>query len=175
MGSAERYGLPIVVFDLDSTIANTHQRRHLTPTMSEPTDADWLAYAMACVDDEVFEGTAQLIRLLWPTHQIWILSGRSEEALDLTQEWFKKHEIPSDVFRLRNRHDVRDNAKYKVSFIQEALRAGFKIKLMVEDWPRVAKAIQEQTGVPVLITNPDYPEGDSAMTHHESTSVDNPA
>lgn len=167
----------IIFWDLDSTIADTRQRWHLINT-EDRDSTDWRAYSMACVDDEPNEGVITLMRLLYQFGFLnVILSGRDEDARDLTTEWLQKHDVPHVDLLLRKRPDHESygrNAEYKARRIQEwckdmGLRLDKHVYLMVDDWPDVEPAMKE-IGIPTLVVRApglETVEGDASKKQAE--------
>lgn len=139
-----------IVFDLDSTLADTRPRRHLCPTVD--ATKTWTDYALGCANDTLMPGAAELLRLCWDAgHTIHILSWRDQAAHALTLTWLARHNLPYDVLRLRKPTDPEDSTAFKLDYIKH-LR---DVRLVVEDWPDAAAAI-EALGIPVLCVNPRY-------------------
>lgn len=148
----------VVLWDLDSTLANTAHRQHMVPAIKEyrkdgPT---WVDYSMACVDDTPVEGAATLVRLLWGRIKQFGVSGRNASAEQLTQQWLDRHDIPLDDLYLRDDGDHTPNGKYKVRVINQIRASGLEVVLFVEDWKETGEYIQAETGVPVLLVQGDY-------------------
>jgi len=148
--------IDIVCSDLDSTISNSQHRHHLTPPHEQRhVDAAWYDFAMASGEDTVMEGMAQTLRLL--RFPLAIISGRSIEAYDITMKWLhEKAGLYPDFLWLKRPQDPVDNAEQKITKIEKLRKMGYNPILMFEDWPRVAQAIQEATGVPTVCVNPMY-------------------
>ena len=142
-----------VLFDLDSTLADTWHRQHMVPEI-RAGKATWDEYALACEDDKPIEGTRALMSVLWLHHQIHIISGRSGVAKDQTDLWLRRHGFQFDYLRLREPGDHRPNAEPKIAY---ASGLPVTVVLFVEDWKDAADKIQEATGIPVLLVNPGYP------------------
>ncbi len=135
----------IVLVDLDSTLADTRQRRHLCPTV-DPTKT-WTDYAMGCPDDEPIAGTVALVRALYKRgYGIHIVSHRDRAALDLTVDWLIRHDIPHHAVAL-NQH--------KVSYLMALREAGAEVVLAIDDDCDVAAAY-EAVDCPVVCVNPRY-------------------
>jgi hypothetical protein len=153
----------VVLWDLDSTLANTAHRQPMVPAIRAKTGPTWEDYSMACVDDTPVEGTVALVRLIasladLPTGNVrqYGVSGRSEAARQLTLDWFTRHEVPLDDLYLRPAGDHTPNGKYKVGVINQLREAGTDVLLFVEDWKETADYIHAKTGVPVLVVQGDY-------------------
>lgn len=153
----------VVLWDLDSTLCSTWHRQHMIPAI-KAGEATWDQYALLCADDEPIEGAVALARLLAPHYRQFAVSGRSGLAATLTSDWVLKHQIPLDQVILRPYGDFTENSLLKVKAIGRLRGEGYDVRLFIEDWPPVAQLIRDQTGVPVLVVNPCYPEPDESMT-----------
>jgi hypothetical protein len=168
-----------VVYDLDSTIADTRQRWHLAPLLPggrAPGRAEntWREYALACAGDALIPGIAERMKLDHEHHQVHICSGRDAAAHDLTLGWLERmvpgrwdflqlQKLPE---RLKGDDTGRTNSAHEIRYIQGLLESGVQVVMVYEDWPAVACQVREATGVPVLTVNPCY---DSA--HQESDGM----
>ncbi len=151
----------VVLWDLDSTLANTMHRQPMIPLIKAEAGPTWEDYSMACTDDTPVEGAVTLVRLLShlePLVAQYGVSGRSEAARDLTLAWFARHDIPLDGLFLRPAGDHTPNGIYKVGVITQLRDSGLNVALFVEDWAETAAYIREETGVPVLLVQGDYDE-----------------
>lgn len=151
-----------VLWDLDSTIANTMHRQHMVPAIKAKQGPTWEDYSMACVDDTPVEGAVALVRLiasLDPRSALvaqYGVSGRSESARDVTLTWFAEHGVPLNDLHLRPDGDHTPNGTYKVGVINRLRDSGVDVLLFVEDWKETGEYIREKTGVPVLLVQGDY-------------------
>jgi hypothetical protein len=144
----------VVVWDLDSTIADTRHRSHLAPTQGGPS---WEAFALECGNDGVIEGTAQLARLIGQKYQNFFVSGRHRVASKLTDYWLTNvARVPWDHVRLWRPGDPQNNGRFKVRAIREIQASGRVVHLVVDDWVPTCEAIEAELGLPVLCVNPRY-------------------
>lgn len=148
----------VVACDLDSTVADTQHREHLAPPADQKANVNnWIPYSMACVDDTPIPGVVAALRSLKEAgHRIFFVSGRNIEAMEATQEWLIKHDIPFDHIRLHRENDLRHNGEYKAQVINSWKNNGFDVRLMLEDHISVCEIIEEKTGVPCLTVRPRY-------------------
>jgi hypothetical protein len=152
----------VILWDLDSTLANTAHRQPMVPLIRAKQGPTWEDYSMACVDDTPVEGTVTLVRLIAFLDPLasfvaqYGVSGRSEAAREVTEEWFKEHGVPLNDLYLRPAGDHTPNGKYKVGVINKLRDEGVNVLLFVEDWKETADYIHEKTGVPVLVVQGDY-------------------
>lgn len=146
-------------FDLDSTIAHTEHRRHLMPHVTP--GSTWDDYAAACPGDAPVEGVVAVMRALYPTHEIHIISGRSTSARALTVTWLAAHDIPYDVLHLRGPGEISENGMAKAAYLMSLEASGVRPVVFFEDWPPVAELINEHAGVPVVLVNAGHGEYES--------------
>lgn len=147
-----------VLWDLDSTLANTAHRQPMVPEIKEYKEGGptWEDYSMACTGDTPVASTVALAQLLHGTVHQYGVSGRNVCAKQLTQDWLDKHKVPLERLFLRNDGDHTPNGRYKVGIIKLLRASGIEVVLFVEDWKETAEYITEKTGVPVLLVQGDY-------------------
>jgi hypothetical protein len=160
---------PAVIFDLDSTLADTRHRQWMIPFIKAKRAAPghprysgnpvtWDDYSMACSGDTPIPGPvflAQLFRAM--NHEVYIVSGRSAAARVLTEKWLKTHDIPWDGIFLRPAGDRTPNAQFKVGILHSLIAAGIVPVLWVDDLAKVGDAIKaEFPDLPFLLVNPGY-------------------
>lgn len=150
--------LTAVIYDLDSTLADTRHRWHLAPR--EDNNLTWVDYSGACMEDKVIRGTAVRMQLDWQQHELSIASGRGGESFSKTEQWLDMHALPYDYLVLRGIGDERANSQIKVDHILSVQARGVQVVLVYEDHPAVGRDIIAATGVPVLGVNPFYEEFD---------------
>lgn len=141
-----------VIFDLDSTLADTrHRRAHLPVRPIRPID--WVDYHSRCVDDAPIEGRVVLARLLAPRHHIAIITARPDtpEISDPTLAWLDTHDVPFDrIFFMPLDAVFADIWKATAT---ENLAATVPVALVVDDsWTNGAAL--EPLGVPFLHVTP---------------------
>lgn len=156
-----------VVWDKDSTLANTSQRLHIIPLIKEGK-ATWDDYSMACETDEPIPGSVRLLKLLHPYHRQIVISGASEASRSLVNDWFWRNGIPVDGLELRLPDEITvENAELKVRKVRKLQAAGIDVVLAVEDYQPAAELIYKETGVPVLGLNPFYGYAEDAPRQSE--------
>lgn len=151
-------GVPVALFDLDSTLADTRNRREHCPTVNP--DATWDEFFAACGDDDPVPGPVQLARLV---HQLGlafdIVTWRPDRFRDTTRVWLRRHRIFPRVLRMREDGDGEDSNVFKVAYVAQLRAQGDTPVLLVDDWPQTAAAVQA-VGVPTLCVNPRYGDAD---------------
>lgn len=151
-----------VLFDLDSTLCNTRHRWPLSP-ISDP-DSTWEIYAQACEGDDLVPGIMRALELHWPHHQIHICSNRPESAEKQTIRWLEKHQVKYDFLSLAPKAPAGEReegtiwcARRKTSYIRELMSRNITPVLFYDDQADMTKIVYQETGVPFVIVNPDYP------------------
>lgn len=148
-------GGPVAAWDLDGTVRDSSQRRHVAHAVKRG-EATWDDYYMRCADDVPIEGSVTLIRELKLTggYSHVAVSGSSMCAMQLTQDWLLKHEVLLDAVVLRKDTDHRPNGDFKVFVLRAMQRLGIDVRMYFEDWGQVAEQVRQETGIPVIGINP---------------------
>jgi hypothetical protein len=145
-----------VWFDFDSTLANTRHRWGLSP-MVDP-DSTWDVYCAARIGDSPMSGPVAAARAHYQHHQVHVFSGSEESSRLVSLQWLDLYRVPYDRLMQRPPGDVRNNAEIKIGFIRELQALGVDVLFGYEDHPEVAADIEKETGTPVIVVNPCYPE-----------------
>lgn len=80
----------VCIFDLDGTLSLCEHRLKYI----KGENKDWNTFFKECINDEVNEPVAELLRILWYDYLIVIISGRSEDVKSETETWLNKYDIP---------------------------------------------------------------------------------
>ena len=151
--------LPVLCWDLDSTIADNLHRQPMIDKI-KAGECTWDDYSLACPDDKLIHGTAWLMYLLDHGHRHFILTGRSEVARELTEEWLGVRGVKYDRLIMRQPGDHRPNPKLKVAMLDDLVEEGLTVTGYFDDWPAAAAAVRKAfPALPVVVLNPCYPEG----------------
>lgn len=155
----------VVCWDLDSTLRLTKHRWHLAPTVNP--ESSWPIYSRACEDDDPNVGHIAALRLHHLHHQTHIVSGADISSRPHTARWLDRQSIPYDRLTLADYSDgPRKNSAVKIEYIRMVQAEGLTVVLFYEDHPTVAEKIYGETGVPVVLGNPNYhpiAEGTAAL------------
>ncbi len=159
MNKSDSRFLDAVVCDIDSSLADTRHRHHLSPHRNK--ESTWEEYSMACDKDTVIRGTALVLKAFLDLgHSVHLVSRRKDVAYDKTRQWLKNNAVAYNTLKLHSSGDLEDGGEFKVDYIGYLRRIGFNPILVIEDWPAEAHYIESNTGLPVLVVNPCY-EGTS--------------
>lgn len=133
---------PLVVFDIDGTIANPAHRLYLIQN-SEGVK-NWDAFYAACtLDDPIPQGIA-IVRALHATlkYQIEFWTGRRESVRSETIDWLTRYVgtwATDYPLRMRKDGDWRTQREIKESYIGTR-----KIYLAFDDWEPVVAMYREK-------------------------------
>lgn len=132
------------IFDIDGTLADgTHRLHWIHPRPAK----DWRAYFAACDGDAPIQHIIDLARLVYYSHRIVLVSGRSDECRDATVEWLKVHGVPYDALYMRKAGDHRNDDVLKAEILEEMIADGWAPIMAFDDRDRVVKMWRER-GVP---------------------------
>jgi len=133
---------PIVIFDIDGTLANAeHRVHHVTKTPK-----DWPAFFKDMDKDEPIEGMVAMVDICHAAGTwIMLLTGREETHREVTEEWLQTHGIPYDVLIMRRKGDRRGDDIIKVEALAKHLSQEDRddIVTIFEDRKRVVVALRE--------------------------------
>lgn len=150
----------LVIWDLDSTLADTRHRRDFMPPRESWSDnLAWQGYSMQCAEDAAIEGTHNLFAMLREVGYIpVILTGRLACAEGRTKYWLKRHGLaPAHLIM---RPDVASDLRpeeWKRETVARMLSQGFRVRLAIDDHPGTA-AMFKQLGIPTLVVRPPVDE-----------------
>lgn len=109
----------IIVWDLDGTLACGKHRLHLLPTKNLDTTQSWLPFNMACAKDSPIDNNVELFKALAPEYWMVILTGRSDDAQDITEDWLYRNDINYDMLIMRSKDDNRPDIEFKEEKLRE--------------------------------------------------------
>jgi hypothetical protein len=141
-----------VTSDVDSTLADTTQRRHLIN--SEQHDAtDWTAYARACAADAPTP-VIDLLHLLGRVHNIVLITSRPEPARSETIAWLSANHVMYDAL-IMDDGEYETPTQFKVAAVEQ-VNAISPVVLHLDDWWGVGQAVMDTLGIP-SVTVSVYP------------------
>lgn len=105
----------VIIWDLDGTLACGKHRLHLLP---KPEDAGhtsgWLRFNMEAGKDAPIQDNIDLMNTqAMAQYTIIILTGRSDDALEITLGWLKRHRVPYTSLIMRPKGDHRKDVVFK--------------------------------------------------------------
>lgn len=150
--------MTFIAVDLDSTLCDTSQRHWMIEKINDPDSNThtWDDYSMECIHDQPIVGTLKLVQIL---HEhgftIALISGRSELARKMTENWLSAFRCPYDILILRADGSREANHLFKRRTIIELQIEFGRCTLLLDDWPPVAQELAKD-GVPTLVVVPPY-------------------
>lgn len=108
----------IYICDIDGTIANIDHRLHFI--QQEPKD--WNAFFEACEDDEPIKDVINLITDLSRNHEIFMVSGRSDQVRNKTIDWLRRWDVPCYEIYMRKAGDHRQDSIVKSELLDQLIR-----------------------------------------------------
>jgi phosphoglycolate phosphatase-like HAD superfamily hydrolase len=151
---------PLVIFDLDGTLADASHRQHLVDRdlcKAEGRKPDWRAFYAACGDDKPHNHVIAVAEALYNNgNELWLWSGRSDEVEHITDAWLHKHEIfvMFDDVRFRPEGDYAPDDVLKMGWFSEMSKEDRERLLLVfDDRDRMVKAWRSH-GVPCFQVAP---------------------
>lgn len=120
---------PVYIFDIDGTLAK------IVPNKDGVTRS---AYAWDKVgEDDVKPDVAYVLKQLEDTHDIVIMSGRSDKCFAETTQWLKKHNISYNELLMRKSNDMRDDSIVKRELLEHVENNYGIVKGVFDDRDRV--------------------------------------
>lgn len=136
---------PVVVFDLDGTLADTRHRLHHLAGAKR----DWAAFFRDADRDPLLAEGAALAHAKAADHTIVYVTGRPERCRKATRRWLRQHGLPEGRLYMRREGDRRAARVSKPEMVRALARGGTRVVLAVDDDPEVCEAYRA-AGVPVL-------------------------
>lgn len=137
---------PQILCDLDGTLANCNHRLHYI----QGDTKDWDSFYLACDQDTPINPVINLLVSLHRSHEILILTGRSETVRIETMTWLKHHKVPYDHMIMRPKEDHSEDHNLKKRWILSRYQGYInqeRVAFALEDRTRVVK-MYRALGVP---------------------------
>jgi hypothetical protein len=110
---------PCVICDIDGTIAE----------MGERGPFHWDRVG----GDKPIAVIINLLRILAPTYEIILVSGRSDESMKLTLAWLAEHDVPYASVLMRKAGDFRKDAIVKQELYEAHIEPYYEVQFVLED------------------------------------------
>jgi hypothetical protein len=108
-----------VICDIDGTIAE----------MGERGPFHWDRVHL----DQPIQVIINLLRLLAPTYEIVLVSGRSDESMQLTLAWLAEHDVPYHAIYMRAANDFRKDTIVKQELYEAQIAPNYEVEFVLED------------------------------------------
>jgi uncharacterized HAD superfamily protein len=129
---------PIVIVDLDGTIADVRHRLHF---VQGPGKKRWKRFFQAQENDVPVVSLVTRIRELSREHEIVIVTARPLVCRDGTERWLEKHRIPYSRMFMRSDGDHRRDFLVKREILDRIGKE--QVALVFEDRPLVCRMYRE--------------------------------
>jgi hypothetical protein len=103
------------VFDLDGTLCDVRHRRQYVATKPR----NWDAWNAGLVNDHPHSPVLHVLQGLAQQYEILIVSGRSDDYRQQTEEWLAKYSVPYNNLYMRKYRDHRDDSVVKTEIANE--------------------------------------------------------
>lgn len=143
---------PVVVFDIDGTIANNNHRKHYV----EQRPKNWQAYNTWMGEDSLYHDIADLlVTLSNNANHVILCTGREEVYREATWRWLRSKGLSTYVtaMYMRLAKDYRSDAIVKVELLKEITADYSRPWLWFDDRQQVVDAIRAE-GIRVLQVQP---------------------
>jgi len=126
--------MPILMVDIDGTLANDDHRRWLLP--------DYDAYHSLQHQDEPHTGVVAVVDALFRQNwQVCVMTGRPERYRTVTAMWLSNHMIPYEWLQMRPNGDFSRNGELKAQWAQE-IGLG-RVTLAIDDNPFAVEQLRK--------------------------------
>ena len=126
-----------VILDLDGTLADGRHRLHLLPKKDYNLTESWTEFNLAAIDDTPFTDNITLGNTLYDAGYIVIvLTGRSDIAREITEDWLEKHGVKYHSLIMRSQSDNRKDTQIKEEYLRKI--GVERILCAFDDLPHVA-------------------------------------
>lgn len=153
------YGRPMVIFDIDGTIADNRHRLHYI-LHDDPSKKDWDAYDAAWEKDTYIPAMGDLFKALMKSPEFYamLLTGRNERGRANTLAWLRQHGInlshPSQLI-MRSLKDYRDAGTMKLDYLKKRNILPEHVLTLFDDNNHVVAALRAE-GYHVCHVADDY-------------------
>ncbi len=127
------------VFDLDGTLCNVFHRIKWVASYPKNWEAFNAGIALDTLNEPVFNTLVALAN----SHPIVLLSGRSEEHRDVTEEWLRGNQVPYSHLLMRPLDDFRSDDIVK-SELADIVEQSYSIQGVFDDRSQVVKMWQSR-------------------------------
>jgi len=140
---------PIVIVDLDGTLADVRHRLHFIQGSGKKR---WKRFFQAQENDAPVAPLVTRVRELSREHEIVIVTARPDVCRDGTERWLEKHSIPYSRMFMRPSGDHRPDYIVKREVLDTIGRE--RVCMVFEDRPLVCRMYRE-AGLEVIESESD--------------------
>jgi len=138
--------VPIIIFDIDGTIADNRHRLHWI--LRAPKHKDWDSYDAEWEGDSYIPPMGELCKTLIndPSYQVILLTGRNVRGRANTIRWLERHGIKlnnPDELIMRGERDYRDAGTMKLEYLQKRGITPDMVMTLFDDNNHVVRALRD--------------------------------
>ena len=124
-----------VIFDVDGTLADLSHRRHFVSN----NEKNWTLFNAKMGGDKINPAVVELYHTLWDSqkYDIVIVTGRSEEFREVTEQWLVWNHISFNRLIMRKAKDNRQDSMVKQEILDVLKAEGKDILFAVDDRQQV--------------------------------------
>jgi hypothetical protein len=135
---------PIVLVDIDGTIANGRLRNHWV----ENGKKNWDAYFSEMGSDLPVDIVIRWVRELHKDHTVCLVSGRPDTYQYDTMRWLDFHDVPYDYLLMRSNSDRRSDVEVKTDILKHIPKN--QVSFAIDDRLSVIDKVWRAHGVRVI-------------------------
>lgn len=139
----------VIICDVDGTLRDPSGRLHLIPSRDDMDRTEgWRKFNMACFSDAPTQRNIDLVNSLFDHgYVIYLVSGCSLEARDITRHWMTEHGVQFSYLIMRPEDDHRIAGVFKKEVLETI--GMDNIAFCIEDNPKQAE-LMESWGLHVI-------------------------
>jgi len=132
--------MPIMVFDIDGTLADIEHRRHFV--RSKPTN--WRAFFAGIPNDAINDPVAYMYwNSIKAQNCVILASGRGEETREATESWLSTNGLVGySKLYMRRERDYRPDDIVKKEILDQIIQEYGKPDVWFDDRPKVVKMLR---------------------------------
>lgn len=141
---------PLVVCDIDGTLADIKHRLHFVRDLPEGVKKDWKSFFAGIPGDTLREDIRDLLNkaLEGFGKRLILVSARPEDHMEATEEWLAKNGIVYDCLLMRKKGDKRPDTEVKADIYERYLKP-YSVEVVFDDRPVVIE-MWRQKGLNVI-------------------------
>jgi hypothetical protein len=137
---------PVVICDIDGTIAECEHRRHLVTGTKKYFEE---FYSLTMDDDPIWPVINVFNALQQAGYTGLMCTGRSDNWRDDTEEWLSKHDVRYSKLYMRRHGDYRDDVTVKYEMLCRMRNEGYQPSVAIDDRNKVV-AMWRREGIVCL-------------------------
>ncbi len=137
---------PIFIIDLDGTLFDNTQRRHLVPKENQSDPASWVEFNNACAGDTPIIDNITTVKTLISAGFLGIfVTSRTNTAREATEDQLHSVGLIPHPLVMRDMKDTRPPSEYKAAML-DAIENYYQRKIVaaIDDDSRVCRMMRER-------------------------------